>query len=322
MMFGLILAGLLVGGLVFDFGGDDTGSSDSVDDSNDTDPITGTAGDDLLAGAAGNDLITGLQGDDALFGNAGNDTLSGNAGDDTLNGGSGNDTLNGGTDRDVLDGGAGNDTLSGGAWGDVLFGNDGDDTLNGDGGQDLLQGGDGNDILNGNDGNDMLDGGAGTDTLDGGDGDDELMGANIYSRELTLEDLVELRDTNDISILEPDVVLDLTSDDSGADVMIGGDGEDFLLLGAGDTATGGADSDYFVAFEYAADSAGVSTITDYIDGEDQIAIIYPESETPPTVSLSSNAGGDAIVSLNGVPTVVLKAAAGSIFVGDIILTGE
>lgn len=317
MIFGLVLASLLLGALVFDAVDED---SDSSGETVDPDPITGTEGDDLLDGAAGNDQISGQDGDDIVNGNAGDDWLSGDAGDDTLNGGSGSDTLNGGTDRDILDGGAGDDILSGGAWGDVLFGGDGDDTMNGDGGQDLLQGADGDDTLNGDDGDDILIGGDGTDTLNGGAGDDELQGADIYSLDLTLDDLVVLRENNDLLDLGREVLLDLSSDDSGADVLNGGEGDDFILLGEDDVATGGAGQDSFLAYEYPADSTGQSTITDYTDGEDQLILIYPELETPPAISISDNASGDAIISLNGVPTVILSQAAGSIVVGDIMLS--
>lgn len=326
MLFGLVLAGLLVSSLVFDFGDDDSGNAAVVDEpiSPDSDPEMGTEGDDLLTGTANDDVLYGLEGDDVLNGNAGNDTLSGHAGADTLNGGDGNDTLNGGTDRDILDGGAGDDVLSGGAWGDVLFGGDGTDTLIGDDGADYLHGADGNDILNGGIGDDVLIGGAGEDTLNGGDGDDNLIGADIYSRELTTEDLVVSRNSIggglSTAILDPEVLQDLENDNSGVDILDGGSGNDNLLIGAGDTATGGEGHDYFLAYEYPPDSGGLSTITDYDESMDLIAIMYTEFETPPTVTLSGNADGDAIISLNGVPMVVVMGAAASLSVSDILLT--
>lgn len=319
MIFGLIIAGLLVGTLVFD--SSDNDATAAPDTGPETDPVDGTEGNDILSGTAHNDQISGHDGDDILRGHGGNDILSGGNGEDHLRGDAGNDTIYGGAHQDVLDGGSGADTLSGGSWSDVLNGADGNDVLNGNAGADLLHGGDGADILIGDNGDDVLIGGTGADTLNGGAGDDELTGANIYSRDLSVEDLVILRETNDILDLEEELSLDLSRDDSGADVLIGGEGDDFLLLGANDTATGGTGSDYFLAYEYPADTTGLSTIADYVDGTDQIGIVYPELETPPTVTLSENGSGDAIISLNGEPTVIVTGAAGSLFVGDIMLSG-
>lgn len=319
MIFGLIIASLLVGTLVFD--GSDIDAASSPQTEPETDPIDGTEGNDILDGAARNDQISGQDGDDTLRGYGGSDTLSGGTGEDNLTGGAGNDTLLGGDHKDVLDGGTGADTLSGGSWSDVLYGADGNDVLNGNAGADLLHGGDGADTLNGDAGDDVLIGGTGTDTLNGGAGDDELTGANIYSRDLSVEDLIILRETNDFLDLEEELSLDLSRDDSGADVLIGGAGEDFLLLGANDIATGGADSDFFLAYEYPPDTTGTSTIADYVDGTDQIGIVYPELETPPTVTLSDNGNGDAIILLNGAPTVIVTGAAGALLASDITLSG-
>lgn len=310
MFIGLILAGLLVGSLVFSIG--DDGSDNDISQT-----VDGTEGDDQLDGTEGNDLITGQEGNDVLNGEAGNDTLVGGTGSDTLNGGDGNDILKGGDQRDVLDGGAGNDRLAGGAWRDVLYGGDGNDVLNGGDAGDALHGGDGNDTIYGKSGDDLLIGGSGTDTLNGGDGDDELVGANILSRDLTVEDLIALRNDNDITGLDPVATFDLTSDDSGADILLGGAGEDYMLLGAGDTATGGAGEDYFVAYEYPADSTGLSTITDYVDGTDHIEIMHTNVTVAPVVTVASNANGDAVVSLNGEPTVIVTGAGGTLTAANV-----
>ncbi|MBA4802329.1 MAG: hypothetical protein H2040_10745 [Euryhalocaulis sp.] len=82
--------------------------------------ITGTSGNDSLHGKDGNDTLYGQDGDDRLFGGnkpggefadgEGNDALYGGAGADGLYGGLGDDVLNGGADNDNLFGGAGNDT--------------------------------------------------------------------------------------------------------------------------------------------------------------------------------------------------------------------
>ena len=315
MVIGMIMAGLLIGSLMLD-------NISSLVSGLDTDPIEGTDGDDVLTGSEGNDLLIGHDGDDTLEGNGGNDRLSGGGGSDTLDGGSGNDVLTGSSGSDILDGGEGNDVLSGDSWSDVIYGNTGDDTVNGGGGSDLMHGGQGDDILNGGVGDDIIYGGTGDDTLHGGKGDDELIGANVFSRDFTLEDLVELQQTGDTSALTPAVTIDFTSDNSGADILLGEAGEDFMLLGAGDTATGGADADTFVAYEYPADSTGQSTITDYVDGTDQIQIMHPADEDAPEVTVSSTANGDAVVLLNGEPTVVVTGAGGTLTAGDIGLVAS
>jgi hypothetical protein len=99
-------------------------------------------------------------------------------------------------------GGAGNDTLAGGDEADNLVGGGGKDDLNGGGGDDRLDGQGANDRLAGGDGDDRLLGGDGDDRLCGGAGSDDLRGEAgddvLYSR----GDLI-------------------------ADLLIGGDGDDF-----------------------------------------------------------------------------------------------
>ncbi|MEO8689553.1 MAG: calcium-binding protein [Solirubrobacteraceae bacterium] len=116
-------------------------------------------------------------------------------------GGSGEDTFTGNDDDqsvtvDQLSGGAGNDTLYGGGGNDVIEG--------GDGNEAAIDGGAGNDQLAGEGGDDVIRGGDGNDVENGGPGNDRI-GYSPGS-------------SND--------------DDPGADQLIGGDGEDRLLLDA------------------------------------------------------------------------------------------
>jgi Ca2+-binding RTX toxin-like protein len=86
-----------------------------------SDLLFGDAGNDRLYGNAGNDTLLGGVGDDLLFGLAGNDVLDATeGGNDVLVGGSGDDRLTGGNDNGLLIGGAGADTLLGGSAGDIL----------------------------------------------------------------------------------------------------------------------------------------------------------------------------------------------------------
>ena len=49
----------------------------------------------------------------------------------------------------------------------------------------------------------------------------------------------------------------------GADTLLGGDGNDTLIIGHGDTATGGAGADRFEIEHQWADGTAAATITDY-----------------------------------------------------------
>lgn len=117
----------------------------------------------------------------------------------------------------------------------------------------------GEDTLVGSDLNDTLAGGNGADTLDGGEGDDALFGA--FQR-ATRED------------------------DETSDTLDGGAGDDALFLGDGDTGTGGAGTDVFVATQ---DAVEAIEITDYNADEDAIAI---ETTTPETGSIVSQTVAD------------------------------
>jgi Ca2+-binding RTX toxin-like protein len=81
-----------------------------------------------LIGGAANDKFWGTDGENSFWGRGGNDLLDGRGGDDKLYGEAGNDVLFGGNGNDLLDGGIGNDLLSGGAGADVLDGGLGVDT--------------------------------------------------------------------------------------------------------------------------------------------------------------------------------------------------
>lgn len=73
------------------------------------DRIRGFGGNDVLAGLAGNDMLDGGRGDDELQGGDGDDLLYGGPGNDRLYGGEGNDWLDGGEGWDYLEGGPGDD---------------------------------------------------------------------------------------------------------------------------------------------------------------------------------------------------------------------
>ena len=214
--------------------------------------FTGRGGDDVIRGSAQADTLSGGLGDDQLNGGGSADTLNGNDGNDILLGVGGGDTLNGGDGDDILNGGAGDDTLNGGngvdtaeyagpvqnfiirtgGVGNVVLaqdnaGNEGRDVaqtievmrfngvdytlvwdtsggannaVNGVGGQagnQLVFGMNGADTLYGGDGSDILVGGFGNDTIFGGAGNDFIFH---------------------------------NSDETGRDIIDGGDGTDYYIL--------------------------------------------------------------------------------------------
>ncbi|MFM2346989.1 MAG: hypothetical protein RL654_1742 [Pseudomonadota bacterium] len=222
---------------------------------------SGTSLSDVLSGSSGADTLYGLGGNDTLYGLQGDDWLDGGAGMDLLYGGTGNDVyvvdntadrvveyLGEGIDRvqssvswtlglniehltltgsaalsgtgntlaNQISGNDGANRLSGGDGNDTLDGGLGDDTLDGGTGNDLLRGGLGHDSLLGLAGDDTLDGGLGNSTLDGGEGNDSLTGS---------------------------------SDPSNTDLLIGGNGNDWMHAQSGrDTLLGGAGNDTMQAY--------------------------------------------------------------------------
>jgi len=228
---------------------------------------------------AGNDVMKGGSGRDTLSGGLGNDTIEGNAGNDLLLGGDGNDALYGGDDDDTLAGGLGADTLVGGrdndtadysasnaavnvdlstgigtgghAQGDTYNGIDGiigsafNDTLIGFDiesrtGEDIfwniLRGGEGDDFIDGRAGADELFGDGGNDTILGGSGTDVMFGG-------TGRDSLVAGEGGDTVF--GGAGADTIIGNDGADSLLGDEGDDTFIVGAGDTANGGAGDDVF-----------------------------------------------------------------------------
>jgi Ca2+-binding RTX toxin-like protein len=205
-----------------------------IDGGNGNDQIHGGTGDDVLIGGFGNDLINGGGGDNWIDGEAGNDQLFSRDGKDTLFGGHGNDHLSSGSGDDYLEGNDGDDQLIGGAGWDVLLGVDGDDWLDGGSGADLINGGRGDDVLHGQSGNDILIGGSGEDRLNGGKKHDVLIGGIAN---LDLQDLMELLVSwaENAPISTPiDIAPFEHRDDNNFDRLLGGAGQDLLIVGNSD----------------------------------------------------------------------------------------
>ncbi|MBM3605765.1 MAG: calcium-binding protein, partial [Alphaproteobacteria bacterium] len=162
--------------------------------------------------------------------------------------------------NDVIHGGSGNDLLAGQGGDDLLFGDEGDDTLFGGEGDDTLFGGPGNDFLSGNDGNDVLISTEGSDDLDGGRGDDVLIGHD-----------------------GPETVW-----------MNGGEGDDTLMPGANDFASGNSGADMFILHQAA---GGIPTIADFDSSEDQL-VLHLDADVARTAQLSLHEDEDGTFLLN------------------------
>jgi Ca2+-binding RTX toxin-like protein len=215
------------------------------------DTMNGTANRDFFMGGEGNDLISGGASNDGLAGEGGNDTITGGDGDDNIDGGNGDDALDGGAGNDVIDGGSGLDVIIGGLGEDQIHGGDGADTIDGGEGNDRLYGGSGNDSLKSGDGNDFANGGQGSDIIDGFSGDDVLAGGGGFDR-------IDGGEGNDHIYsdgAEPDGYASFNPNfpefyhppaldrGSAIDQISAGAGDDFVSVGYGDSADGGANGE-------------------------------------------------------------------------------
>jgi serralysin len=178
-----------------------------------------------------------------------------------------------------------NDDLTGTNRGETMRGLGGDDSLSGKNGDDLLYGDAGNvlpagdDVLNGGNGKDYLYGGAENDNLNGGNGKDSLYG------------------------------------EEGDDVLNGGHGKDLLDGGEGaDQLYGDKGKDTFqfgLLF-------GDDTIWDFKDGKEKIdltAFAAPFGFGSLDIDL---AGNDALITVAGHGTILVKNAADLIDESDFI----
>lgn len=158
-----------------------------------------------IVGTAGDDVLRGTDGPDVIAGLQGDDQIDGLDGDDVICGGQGDDTITGGQGFDILFGAQGNDVLWAAAETELT-----------DVRGARLFGGAGNDEIHGSDRWDRMQGGAGDDLLHGYRGRDWLRGGS-----------------------------DADSLDGGAgidDVGAAG-GNDFIVVGDGDSVRGGTGRD-------------------------------------------------------------------------------
>jgi Ca2+-binding RTX toxin-like protein len=257
--------------------------------------MIGSNYDDTLWGSLNNDTIRGGGGNDTIYGGP---YGSSNDGDDTLDGGAGNDTLYGGdgNDRASYQGATSGVTVSleisgiqnvgGGMGRDTL---DSIESLSGSSFDDVLTGSTGNNVLGGSDGNDLLIGEAGDDTLDGGTGSDtasyadatsavtvdlsnsgaQNVGGGAGSDTLVSIENVQgsaygdtLKDNAGNNILDGQGGNDvLSATQGGKDILLGGNGNDSIVMGAALTGTDTIDG-----------GTGVDTVT--LDGDYSAGLVF------------------------------------------------
>lgn len=290
--------------------------------------ILGAAGkvtaDDIFVSTPEEEPIPGTPGPDKIDAGAGDDSVDALAGQDDVLGGSGDDTLNGGADEDVMQGQAGFDELNGGGASDYLQGRGGDDTVSGNEGDDWIDGNDASDVVNGGLDDDTVIGGLGADSVTGGEGKDILVAGELLADPLSTEQLSALRSGQSLSDATGIVLGErvFIADDGAADTLSGGADADYLIFGAGDTASGDAGSDTFAVLgNSSGNGLGEALITDYVPEEDALRILLDgpdESAAEPVVTVADD-GPDAVISIDGQVLARVAGAAGTVSASDVQL---
>jgi Ca2+-binding RTX toxin-like protein len=300
-MLGYLLLALLgvgaAGGLLFGLDDDDDNVASTPgtpgDDPDDNTTIEGTEGSDLLEGALGDDILDGGDGDDRLIGLGGGDQVSGNAGNDHVSGDDG---------EDILAGGAGDDGVYGGSGGDIALGGDDNDDIWGGSNADLLVGGEGE------------------DTMTGSSGDDLLIGTQTGLQDSSVDDFAAgLADadaeTPEEALLTSFALSGAGADGDDGDEMNGGFGDDVLLVGSEDSASGGEGNDFFLMGDWI-QAGRAAEITDYDPASDQIAFGF-ETDTPPELTVTDDDSGNAVISAEDQVVATVTGAAGTLSSEDI-----
>lgn len=134
----------------------------------------------------------------------------------------GNDTIEIGNlhVRSYLNGGAGDDKIVGGSGSDFIFGGQGNDHLTGSAGHDFLSAGEGADRLVGSSGNDILVA-------------EEMA---IHTTRAEVERWLQLWSDQEVTTEEEEAIDQVFSDD-GFDMLTGGSGADWFIVGSGDKIT-------------------------------------------------------------------------------------
>lgn len=151
-------------------------------------------------------------------------------------------------------------------------------------------------------GENLMAGGDGADTLTGGAADDFLIGSNVFNRELTADDYNAIRNDDlpfddDDTTFFPGFGFSGTDTDTAADTLFGGIGDDFLLLGNNDIATGGVEDDAFIIGDWITDG-NAAVVTDFDSTEDIIVVQLSDANSDAEVTAMMD-GDVGVVLING-----------------------
>lgn len=269
------------------------------------DTLEGSYGSDWLDGGAGNDWMFGSDGSDHYYVDSTGDFAmeAGNeSGNDTVH--ASNTSFNLATNGWNIE----NIEFSGvvaGTAAVVGIGNELSNFMNaagvtadnvylqGGGGHDILWGGSLADILDGGAGDDSLVGGTGADTMTGGMGDDYYMvdnGSDLVfeapgNGDDWIESSVSFLNMSGVEVLKLSegftAAINATGLDTQGDTLLGnsndnmldgGEGNDWLSGGNGNDMLIGGDGNDTFAFDQQAALDNVDTVSDFVDGEDLIAL--------------------------------------------------
>ena len=226
--------------------------------------------------------------------------------------------------------GSSDDSVTGGSGNDFVFGNAGNDTVMGFSGDDVVYGGAGSDEVMGNDGNDTI---YGSWNPDGTDRDAAYQAAyNAAKADPTLANATDAeilvsKYFNGVDTSASYLSTGLGRDDGasiGYDNLFGGNGNDVIYMGHGDTAFGdadpegnaydgpGADEFHVVQSNAVIEDPQRTIIYDFEIGTDSLYIHYSGASSP-AIEIQSvvnnsdpNAANDAIVLVDGQEFVRLK----------------
>jgi len=161
--------------------------------------------------------------------------------------------------------------------------------------------------------------------MNGSTGDDALIGVQTPLGNGTVSELeAELQateDSNPVEALLAALALGgAGSDGDAGDEMNAGFGDDALIIGSEDTATGGGGSDTFGLGDWL-QSGSAAEITDYDAATDQIAFSYDAAGDIPDLSVADDGAGNALIQSNSETVATVLGAAGSLTADDIALVG-
>ena len=162
---------------------------------------------------------------------------------------------------------------------------------------ELFPGSEGNDDISGGVGADTIFGQAGSDTLNGDAGDDEINGIWDGSD----DGQIEARDLAD------------------PDILLGGDGDDDIFMGSGDTATGEGGRDTFYTGTWV-DPDNAPVVLDLASDEILIVSVPEGTSAGTSITLETDPlTGDTLVQANLQTVAVIAAGVGPVTADQILV---